>query len=101
MDTDNADFVDVVLKLPDSVHSYEVEGKREAVYLQYPPELEHAVAVAEFQLSGYQFYFRAPRRRVEGAPENRKTKRVYPDFRHFLRYSFGVMPIERRKTRAK
>ena len=36
----------VVLKLPDSVHSYEVEGKREAVYLQYPPELEHAMREA-------------------------------------------------------
>lgn len=36
----------VVLKLPDSVHSYEVEGKREAVYLQYPPELKHAMREA-------------------------------------------------------
>lgn len=33
----------VVLKLPDSVHSYEVTAPREAVYLQYAPEQESAM----------------------------------------------------------
>lgn len=36
-------FPHVVLKLPDSVHSYAIHTDREAVYVQYPPELEQAM----------------------------------------------------------
>lgn len=32
-------FPHVVLKLPESIHTYGVKSDREAVYLQYPPEL--------------------------------------------------------------
>ena len=40
-------FPHVVLKLPGSVHSYEIDSPREAVYLQYAPELEGAMRSAE------------------------------------------------------
>ena len=39
-------FPHVVLKLPDSIHTYGVETGREAVYLQYPPEQEEALRKA-------------------------------------------------------
>lgn len=39
-------FPHVVLKLPDSIHTYDVETGREAVYLQYPPEQEEALRKA-------------------------------------------------------
>lgn len=40
-------FPHVVLKLPGSVHSYEIDSPREAVYLQYAPELEGAMRSAK------------------------------------------------------
>ena len=40
-------FPHVVLKLPGSVHTYEIDSPREAVYLQYPPDLEQAMRAAE------------------------------------------------------
>lgn len=39
-------FPHVILKLPDSVHTYAVEARRDAVYLQYAPELETAMREA-------------------------------------------------------
>ncbi len=39
-------FPHVILKLPGSVHTYQVETEREAVYLQYSPELEGAMREA-------------------------------------------------------
>ncbi len=40
-------FPHVILKLPGSVHTYEIDSPREAVYLQYAPELEEAMRAAE------------------------------------------------------
>ena len=40
-------FPHVVLKLPGSGHTYEIDSPREAVYLQYAPELEEAMRSAE------------------------------------------------------
>lgn len=40
-------FPHVFLKLPGSVHSYEIDSPREAVYLQYAPELEGAMRSAK------------------------------------------------------
>lgn len=39
-------FPHVVLKLPDSVHTYAIDARRDAIYLQYAPELEEPMREA-------------------------------------------------------
>ncbi|MBN2640260.1 MAG: hypothetical protein JXR78_01265, partial [Victivallales bacterium] len=36
----------VIMKLPDKVHSYSINAPRDAVYFQYPPELEGEMRAA-------------------------------------------------------